>query len=135
MAAVIGITINDHLVHCEPTGEAEHTGKYMAQLVDEHGARFEKDFGCLIAGVDRACFNAELIPSGVVTDNASNMVALRTELEKRRPGLFTYACQAHTLSLVVLDLFKLQGRMTVMNNTVTVLTRFKNSHLLSADRT
>jgi hypothetical protein len=77
------------------TGDASHTGVFMAQRIQSVAEQVESTVGC------------NLRVSTVVTDNSSNMIALWTELRKWRKKLMYNGCAAHAMNLLIKDVIRI----------------------------
>jgi len=88
------------------TSDDKHTGKYVADAVSDVIDQVNA------VGKARVC--------AVVTDNASNMRKSWQELWKTRPSLICNGCSAHTLNLLLQDMFAMDPLKQVLQNAVAV---------------
>ena len=80
-----------HLLHTVDITGSPHTGQFLAELAITEIARAEEMFGTRVVAV--------------VTDNTSNMVAFREELQRAKK-LCCFGCQSHLFNLLVQGLSK-----------------------------
>lgn len=69
----VGLTLDDDLFELQETGDTPHTGDFLGAMVECGVAQASSELGAEVAGV--------------VTDSASNMVAMRTYLKTKLPGV------------------------------------------------
>lgn len=115
---MVSILLENHLVDTVDTTNNPHTGDYLLQLTSD--------------ALKKVAENTKAQVVAIVTDNASNMVNMRTKaLTKALDNMvFTYGCQAHILNLLSKDLMADKGRPTVSAFIIDVLKDFRNKHAL-----
>ncbi|KAK1936997.1 hypothetical protein P3T76_009775 [Phytophthora citrophthora] len=107
----------------ERCGDRQHTGDYMAAALRKVIREVEE-----VTGKGSVC--------GVVTDNASNMRRAWELLMEKMPHLTCNGCAAHTINLLLKDMFDIPFLNEVLKKAV-VVTRFvrKRAALLYQFRT
>ncbi|XP_011860419.1 PREDICTED: uncharacterized protein LOC105557715 [Vollenhovia emeryi] len=104
---------NIHLIDTIDTAENRHTADYLLKLAVTAIKRCQR-FDCSIRSF--------------VTDNASNMVKMRSQLaqceEIFMPDIITYGCSAHILNLLAKDI----NVPELKDNVKTIIKYFKYSH-------
>ncbi|KAF4134950.1 hAT family C-terminal dimerization region [Phytophthora infestans] len=89
------------------TGEDRHTGMYMASALAKVIKEVEEIVG-------------KGAVAAVVTDNAANMRKSWEILVKRIPSLTCNGCSAHTLNLLLKDMFGIEFMRDVLNKAVAI---------------
>lgn len=95
------------------TSGSAHTAEYLLEESVAAIKRAEENYGCSV--------------KSFVTDNASNMTKMRTELSKSNDlpsPVMAYGCSAHWLNLLSKDLEK----TGIKDHVVKVCKHFRNSH-------
>ncbi|CAH0563065.1 unnamed protein product [Brassicogethes aeneus] len=95
----------------DTTGKS-HTAEYLKEIALESMSNATKKFGVSVRSI--------------VTDNASNVAKMRTNLES--DNLIQYGCSAHVLNLLALDL----DNSAVTDHILRVIKYFRNKHLPAA---
>lgn len=95
-----------------PTGTSQHTGAYMAKELERVINEVHTETGAVIASV--------------MTDNASNMVNAWAHLKAKLP-IFAGGCAAHTINLLIQDVFKLSF-FTAIRKEAVAITKFVRDH-------
>ena len=102
---------DSYLIDTIDTSGHQHTSSYLLEEATLSIENIQKNFGYVV--------------TSFVTDNASNMVKMRNELEIKH--LITYGCGAHYMNLLAKDV-EIPG----IKEHVVIMKYFRNSHLLSA---
>ena len=102
----------------DTTGE-NHNTAYTTEIALKFKRQIEADF--------------EVSVIGLVTDNAANMNAMRTEVKRECPKLSVYGCQAHIVNLLVKDIINLPEFKSCSSKVVSVLKYLRNTHAASAE--
>jgi Protein of unknown function (DUF 659)/hAT family C-terminal dimerisation region len=105
-----------YLVDTVNTESERHTSEYLLQLANEAIRKCKTDFGCKVRSF--------------VTDNATNMAKMRSELAKLddNPDIITYGCSSHILNLLAHDI-EIPG---VKEHVVQIMKYFRNNHFAGA---
>lgn len=106
-----------YLIDTVDTMESSHTADYLLSILCQSIKRCEQ-FGCKVGSV--------------VTDNAANMVKMRSELAKVEnlgmPDIITYGCSAHILNLLAHDM----DIPKITEHTKKVIKYFKYTHFAAS---
>lgn len=121
--AIICVSVTDlldenvHLVETIDTADNSHTSEYLLNIAIQSIKKCQQ-FGCSVRSF--------------VTDNASNMTKMRTQLSKVEdigmPDVITYGCSAHILNLLAHDI-EIRG---IKEEVKQVIKYFRNNHFASA---
>lgn len=102
------------------TGDAAHTSQYIADQIVETIEEIEQITG----------YNSV---TAVVTDNARNMKAAWTYLQQRQADVICNGCAAHTMNLLIKDIFDLEFCSKVLAD-AKVMAKFVNKRHALLDR-
>lgn len=120
VSAVVTDVLDDkvHLTNTIDTGEHSHTSEYLVEITGNAIKSNEDKYNCSVGSV--------------VTDNASNMAKMRSELGKltgfENKNIITYGCSAHYLNLLAHDL----QIKTIIENVKQINKYFRNHHFPAA---
>lgn len=106
-----------YLVNTLNTAGSSHTSEYLLKIVQETIKQTTEKFSCTVGSF--------------VTDNAANMKRMRFLSNEQDEDLFCYACSAHFMNILALDITKGSNR-SVIDETVKVSKYFRNHHLPKA---
>ena len=103
-----------YLADTVDTSGHPHTSDYLTEVAKESITKIENTFNCKIGSL--------------VTDNASNVSKMRSELNIIYPTIFTYGCSAHIFNLLSQDL----QIPDIKQHVVQITKYFRNNHFAAA---
>lgn len=123
---IIGICVTDietnqvHLLESIDSSGHGHTAEYLLQVLKNSIRKCYEEYKCNV--------------TSVVTDNASNMTKMRSDLFKEldQKDILTYGCSAHILNLLAHDLEGGLETPDLKENIKTICKYFRNNHFAHA---